>query len=308
MLTVAYITNRREPNIEWFFDSFRRECRGDFTGIRIVVVDFWRDEDGRKQWMETRAPKDPGLVVHVSPKPNVWQGKYRLTKQDYFAASNARNTALCCAFDGYIAYVDDISVLMPGWLSEVRRAESEGVIYFGAYMKVKNLSVADGVVLSREAYGPGVDSRWYHGSDFAPVPAGGGWLYGCSVAAPVESFLNINGWDEDADSLGSEDYIAGIMLERKGYKMFYSRRMLTLESEELHHIEPAFKRMDKGQSPKDKSHAILNMVVGGRNAAPNYFGAGGIRAVRERVLRGEDFPVCQVPQHDWYDGQPISEF
>ena len=239
--------------------------------------------------------------------PSVWQGKHRLTKKDYFAASNARNTALCLAPDGWIAYVDDLSVLMPGWLFCVRQAIEKNYIVLGAYKKVLNLEVDSDGNATYTDFPAGVDSRWNSGHPDKPVHAAGSWMFGCSLAAPVEAFLRINGWDTDCDSLGSEDYIAGIMLEKAGYRFMYDRRMLTLESEERHHDGSSFARFDKGVSPNDKSHALLKMVMNGRKVAPNYFGEGGISAVRNKVLKGEQFPIIQCPMHDWFDCQPLSE-
>ena len=40
-LTIAYFTSRKNPAIKWFFDSLNRETGGDYTKIRVVVVDFW---------------------------------------------------------------------------------------------------------------------------------------------------------------------------------------------------------------------------------------------------------------------------
>lgn len=103
------------------------------------------------------------------------------------------------------------------------------------------------------------------------------------------------------------------MLEQHGWKLMYDRRMLTFESEELHFVEKPFKRIIKAKAAnsnfgeKDASHTILNMTRGGRKVAPNYFGEGGIRAVRQRVLAGEPFPITQVPDRDWRDGQLLSE-
>ena len=306
MLTVAYFTNRRDCKWQWFADSLKRETKGIWDDIKLVVVDFSRGLPDRDKYIVE--PDGCKRFVHVEPKPNVWQGKHRLTTQDYFAASNARNTAICHAEDGWIAFVDDLSVLMPGWLSRVRLAQNEGYIALGAYKKVKDLVVEKGDVKSFTPHPPGVDSRWGYGADTNAVPCSGSWMFGCSVAAPVEALLTINGFDEDCDSLGSEDYIAGIMMERNGFTFRYDRQMLTLESEEDHFKEQPFKRTDKGFSPNDKSHAILNMVREGRGYAPNYFGEGGIRALRKRILAGDPFPIQQIPQHDWFDGQPISEF
>lgn len=310
MLTIAYFTNRKNPRIQWFFDSLHRETGGNYSGIRVVVIDFWEYDREIIGWRMIR--NGGGDFRHMPPKPTVWQGAHKLTSVDYFCPSNARNTAIALAPDGYIAFVDDLSVLIPGWLAAVREAQAGGYIALGAYKKMKALVVVDGKVKSFEPYPSGVDSRWTAGNDSGPVPAAGSWMFGCSVAAPVQAFLDINGFDEDCDSMGSEDYIAGIMLQAAGYRLMYDRRMLTYESEEAHHEEPPFKRIikvHKGAHPGcvDASHDILQKVLHGRNRAPNYFGPGGLAELRQRVLAGEPFPITQIPEHDWRDGQPLRE-
>jgi hypothetical protein len=293
-LTIAYMTNRREPMIEWFIDSLYREFQGQ-REFQLVVVDYWHGK---------RPLRIDCFCTVVTPKPCVYQGPHRFTKQDYFAAANARNTAICLARGEWIVFVDDLSVLIPGWLNAVREAIAGGYIACGAYRKVKNLVVKNGDVVSYTPFPPGEDTRRPDGP--APRPCGGDWLYGCSVAAPLEAFLKINGFDERCDSLGSEDYIAGMMLRHHGFHLKYDVRMMTYESEELHHKEKAFPRFDKGVSPNDKSHRIIELV---RNSgdAPNFFGAGGIRGLRERVLAGEPFPIPTEPTTDWFDGQPLKE-
>lgn len=300
-LTIAYSTCRREPHFDWFFESLARQC--DLASVRVVVVDYFAEEAGRRELLSALCPG----VIHVSPKPSVWQGLYRLTSRDYFAPSNARNTALCHASDGWIAYADDLSVLMPGWMACVQEAMRLGHVRLGAYRKVCRLVVRDGLVVSFENHHAGWDTRWHSGSASAPVTASGSWMFGCSLVAPVEAFLAVNGWDEDCDPMGGEDYAAGMMMERHGWQFAYDRRMLTFESEEDHHKETPFLRIDKGASPNDASHRMLAMLLGGRDVAPNYFGAGGIRAVRGRVLAGEAFPSPPLPEHDWRDGQPLRE-
>lgn len=326
MLTTVYITNRREPMIQWFLDSLDRECDGDYSGLNVMVVDFYADEPGRKERFKALAHCP---ITHVTPKPTVWQGKHRLTKENYFAASNTRNTALCLAQDGYIAYADDLSVLVPGWLAQVRDAMNGGWIACGAFSKVKDLVVENGQIVSfagwpdepfpsiiplpiqimasaKQGYSKGFDSRWDAVNELEPFPCEGNFHYGCSLAMPVEALLAVNGFDEDCDSMSGEDYICGLMLRQKGFELRYCKRMLTLESEDLHFLEPPFKRIIKPKPGwKDSSHTILDWVRnGGRNRAPNY---SDMRNLRSRVLAGEPFPVAQIPQHDWRDGQPINE-
>lgn len=306
LFTIAYLTNRREPMIQWFFDSLHRECSGIYDDIKVVVVDFYADYPGRRDEISKFAHSP---LTHLPPAPNVWQGQYRLTTQDYFAASNARNTALCVAPDGYIVYVDDLSVLLPGWLTEVRAMASRNYIACGTYEKVLGLEVTNGEVTGYRDYPPGKDSRMKHTFTQDPVKCTGSWLFGASVAIPTEALLTINGFDTDNDSSGGEDYICGLMLEQNGFDLRFCPRMKTFESEERHHLEPPFKRIIKPgrkSGEPDASHQILRMVLGGtRRRAPNYC---DYRAVRHSILYDNaPFPIIQIPQHDWRDQQPLAE-
>lgn len=317
MLTIAYITCRQDCRIEWFFSSLQRECVGNYTGIRVVVVDFHRESRSiiysANEW---QIRKGGGNTHWCAPKPTVWQGEHRLTKENWFAAANQRNTALCLAPDGFIAFVDDLSVLLPGWLAQVRKAMAENYIVCGAYKKVKDLKVLNGDVIRYTDYPQGLDNRLRYASDVAPCA--GNWLYGCSVAGPVEAFLSVNGWPEINDGLGFEDCCMGIVLKNAGHDLRYDPKMMTYESEELHHVEPAFRKEDwhlvdgkpvKGGNGKDdKSHAALNIA---RQSKRFEYDVGGgfkdLRELRQHVLKGGQFPIRQNPCHDWYTGVPLAE-
>lgn len=318
MLTVAYFTSRKEPCLSWFFDALHRELCGNYDGVRIVIVDFWSQAmDG---WTEDdvaardieiikmcRAPL--GALIITPPKPTPWQGRHKITEVHWWAACNARNTAICHAPDGWILFMDDISVMLPGYWTELRLAMGrEKTISLGAYRKVNNLVVENGAVVSFDDHPAGLDNRFGHGKDGEGVVCGGNWLYGCSLVAPVEAFLEINGFPEAwCDGLSFEDCIAGIMLTKKGYSIEYRRSMMTWESEERHHGGPVMKRSDYGVSPDDKSHAVLRMANAGTGWHPNYFGEEGIRGLRQRILAGEPFPICQIPEHEFYTGKPLKD-
>ena len=296
-LTVAYITYRKEPMISWFLDSLERELKNWCEDAGIVIIDYYADY-GRKLSL-------PSGAFHVPPKPCVWQGKHRLTTRDYFAAANARNTALCLADSEWIAYCDDLSVLLPGWATGIQAAMKEEYVVCGAYKKVNDLTVKKGDVLRFTEQLHGIDNRLTL-SHNSIISCNGGWLFGCSCAMPVEYLLSINGWDETCDGCGSEDYCTGIRMRNAGYSFKYDPRMMTYESEELHTDRGEFTRIDKGISPHDKSHKLLYAAQASK-WCPNYFEEGGIRALRNKILAGDPFPIQRIPEHDFFDGQPLCE-
>lgn len=320
-LTIAYMTARKEPKIEWFIHSLRREVAGKWDGIQVVIVDFWNQPMVADGWGAAELEKrgadfrdlfcsaglgDAGLQW-CAPCGNVWQGPHRLTKENFFDASNARNTAIMVAKYDWILFVDDLSVMMPGYLAAVRAAMAGNYVMCGAYRKVKNLTVEDGIVKSFDDYAPGWDHRWRYGVDGEAIPCGGGWMYGCSVAAPIEAFLAINGYPLNCGSLGYEDSVTGQVIERNGYPFRYDRRALTLESEEHHHIGKQMRREDPGVSPNDKSHAMLAMYRSAANFGDNYYAAGGIREIRKQVLAGAPLPIIRSPFHEWFTGRPLAD-
>jgi hypothetical protein len=303
-LCIAYITNRKNPRLHWFLESLARqleEPQNRDLMPQLVVVSFHNDIQMDKP------PKRIQSFRCLQPKPNPYMGPHRITKSDCFAAAVSRNTALCAADAQYIAYVDDLSVLMPGWLNQVRLSMAQGRITFGAYKKVKNLVVKDGLAVGYEEFSNGVDNRLASAPDGQPRQCEGKWLYGCSLVLPVEQLLVVGGWPENlTGALGFEDCLLGIALQNAGFSFWYDPLMLTLESEEAHFEEKPFFKCDKGTSPNDKSHAVLHMVLNGTKYFDNCV-EGGIRKVRENFLAGKPFPVVQNPQHDWYDGQSLRE-
>lgn len=309
-LTVAYVTSRLRPRIEWFFDSLALRIKEtpNLPTIRVVVVDYHHAKRAKDEFFKL-VPKSVDEFFHVPPKPCVWQGPYKLTQEDYFAAANTRNTALCLAPDGYIAYVDDLSILMPGWLSRVNMAIFGNYVALGAYKKLKNMVVEGGKLISATDHPPGVDSRWKHGNHSMAVPASGSWMYGCSVAMPVSALLECNGWMElgDTTGMGGEDYLTGMLIERNGYQFRYDLSMLTLESEEAHHEEPPLKRViERGYHPDDSSVALLNIVK--NSDIRMHPGYANMREMRAEVLSGKPFPIVQIPEHNWYSGKPLKEY
>lgn len=308
-LTVAYMTSRKDPKIEWFASTLAREIdNSKFAPSEIIIVDFYADEPERREFIQSKlhpwtalAPK----IWHITPKPTIWQGAHRKTKNQYFAASNARNTAFARCTSDFIACTDDLSAFVPGWLDQVRHAMEHQYVALGAYKKVFKLAVSPQGDITFEENDRGVDSRWSRGGN-GIMPARGTDLFGCSFAMPLNFALAVNGFDEICDSVSMEDVEFGARLERAGFQFHYNRNMLTYESEELHHIDgnQCFIRNDR------KTKMGLNAdwwILEKRVRSSETWTCGNdfdLRELRSKVLSGEPFPI-PTKEIDWATEQPL---
>jgi hypothetical protein len=302
-LTLVYLTNRIDPKFDWFFDSLANE---GFNGP-IIVIDHLAEVDYRLSNKHYEA--FPGLI-HTLPKPCVWQGKYKLTKNEYFAAANARNTGFALCNTSHIAFVDDLTVVMPGWLAQAQHACANSYVMAGAYKKLWEMQVENGVLVNYREERSGIDSRWGLGSDSGIVPITGGCLFGCNFVLPMEFVLKINGQDEQWDSLGGEDFDMGIRLTRAGYGIYYNRNARTYESEEGHHtsnFKVIHSRLDKPCEGTYSSNVLLNRL---NNDSLRYWSLGNqwtLPELRNHYAVHGEFPIPTKPTHHWVDGQPLSE-
>lgn len=335
-ITIAYVTSRLVPRWEWYADSivaqttpeqreniqfvfvdghlWRRDT--EFVGFsEIALADVSYHEPERRRELEQVVAKRFDYL-HVPPKPCAWQGPFRQTKNSWFCAANSRNTVFVVARTPYVTFVDDLSVLMPGWFNQVLHAAQDGYVVAGAYKKAKQLKVVNGLVESFEPYPPGIDSRWVNGSDGGVVPWRGSGLFGCSFGVPLEAALEVDGNDAACNGAGAEDTDFGLRLDRAGWAFFYNRNMLSLESEEDHHTEPALPRESKLVTPDRlppgyegnpmSDHVMLNRVCRETERILPLIG-DNLRSVRERYLATGFVPVPQEPQFDWRDGTPLAE-
>ena len=244
-ISIVHVTHRQTPRFDWFADSLARQLAPD-DAVEVVFVDERVDRARRAELAEIVRGRFP--FRHVLPKPSPYCGPHRLTRRDLFAAASARNTGIVHARERYLVFVDDAAVLMPGWWKEARRAARLGYVVAGAYQKHREMVVEDRVLVSSQVSPSGIDSRWDLASDTALVPIGGGQLFACSFGAPRRLLLDVNGFDEMCDVIGGEDYHLGLRLEWMDATIYYSRAMLTIESEELH-AERRKRRMDP-QTPQ----------------------------------------------------------
>jgi len=305
-LTVAFITSREKPNLDWFIHSLIN------TGLRpfqILVVDLWSDRRnplGPAAMTEcTREAKatDPEAFIKIAPpKPTIWQGKYRLTKEDWWAASNARNTAICLCRTEWLACVDDRCVVMPGWAEAVRDAMRGNYVVCGSYQKRVGMSVEGGFIKHGGTI-VGEDTRFIqrpNGVDLCP----GEWTFGCNLAFPIAWALEVNGWDELFDSLGFEDCFFGKMLWNCGHPIRFDARMRVIQDRTPEELGTPMKRTDKGVSPNDKSHAAVRKFSDLKRTLHPW----DLAAIRQAVLAGGGWPDVSVfPRTDWYNGEPWPE-
>jgi hypothetical protein len=202
MISLGYITSRRLPRFDWLFDSLRRQ---DHLALvkQIIIVDFYAQVcDGQTEadWLDRQnevmsAARDLAhLVTWTPPKPTVWAGPHRLTKENWWHAANARNTWLCLAGEPWCAGLDDRCILEPNWTDTIMKAVAGQYAVFGSYEKHHGMQVVDGLI--RDAgKTDSVDHREMlcrkNGSEM-PFRCPGEWSYGANLAAPTAWLLEAN--------------------------------------------------------------------------------------------------------------------
>ena len=305
-LTIGYITGRWDPHLEWFIEGIAPQLGGDT--IDLIVVDALYRRRAERAAIDIEHPiahvypdtrmawKHVDLTI-VPPKPTIWQGEHRVTKQDWWAMSSARNTVFALADTEWVACVDDRCKPAPGWLDAVRRAQEGGYVVCGGYEKRHGMGAdTTGAIGTRVA----VDNRFEH-HPTGLANASGGYLYGCTFALPLEWALAVNGFEEGCDGQSAEDYIFGMNLVNAGYRLDYDPKMWVIQDRSPGQ-ENIYRREDKGVSPNDKSHAALARF-GGRKRTEF---TPDLTALRAHLRQTREYPELPAGPHlDWYDGEPI---
>ena len=331
MISIIYTTTRLDPKFEWFVDSLYHQILRDPDSpneVELIKIQFDPTEP------DQFACNSLGALI-IPPKPSIYQGSQRRTSCDMFSQSSVRNTGAMRSRGDYLVFVDDVSIAMPGWWNAVKEAAAKGIVVGGAYQKHFEMVVEDGKLISSNQKTTevlengkmvkklsGMDCRWDLGNDNGPVRVGGGQLYGCSLGIPYSEFVKINGYDELADSIGYEDINFGLRLELAGVPIYYDRRMLTIESEELHNQPYLMKREDRVLPPEayiaklatfgpkvrhttgafDSSHMLLDIVLGTKQA----WSFGNNYTISDERKNGT-LPKVPDTTHHWFDDKLLSE-
>ncbi len=319
-LTIAICTSRLEPHLDWFCDAVRKHFNyGEKP--QLIVVDFWSQIMPMNNWGESDVAVrrvellneiGPGFdVLLTPPKPTVFQGPHRLTQSDFWAKSNALNTAICLARHEWFAAVDDRALPVPTWLNSIRLAMKGKYAVCGAYEKRLNVKVIDGR-MANSGEMDGADKNSISGRDRelkAPtklIKTTGAWWYGCTNALPLEWALQVNGYEENLDSLKMEDTQFGSMLEANGYPIRYDPRMKVILDRTRTALESDMRSDCKERHPhdeQDKGHAAIRKFWGIKWAKHQW----DLRDIRDRLQRGEPWPVPTGPTTDWFDGQELKD-
>ncbi len=344
MITIAVFTSRKDPCFQWFCDALCNQTTPEErASLQVILIDrhlwyagLFQGARPNTEWIDLRDPQyhDPARaqyardcvrdrfsLLHIPPKPCVYQGPWRLTSKDWFCAANARNTALLYAQHPYFVGVDDIAVPMPGWFNQVKHAAEGGYVLCGAYKKVLELVVAHGYVVSFIPYEKGVDSRWNYGSDTGIVKWTGRSFFGCSFGVPLDLALKVDGFGPEYNSTGFEDFDFGIRVERAGGAVFYNRNCLTLESEDRSHLDarlPAESRLVTNpkylppgyEGNRMSDHVQVNRITREISRIKPFLKESvyfdSLIQQRDRLAADGMVNVPREPLESWIDSKPLA--
>lgn len=300
-MTVVYMTMRKNPFIEWFFDSLFREVGFNPDAVSVIFVDFYANDPERRS--DIKSKNKFSRFLHIPPKPCVWQGPNRLSSMDLYCGANSINTIACVAPSDYMVFVSDLSVILPGWYSAAKEAEEGGYVVCGGYSKVYHLIVENGQINRFLWTKHGEDTRI--GPLHGKMPCHGAWLYGPCFGLHLNTLLAVNGADEACNGIGYEDTCLGQRLNNLGVPIFYDKRLKVFESEEAHYepINDKLIRMSRkvNNDPREVGRIISDLTT----TAIHSIGSPNLEAVRKIYNITKSFPD-PVPPYIWADGKSLA--
>ncbi len=324
MISIIYVTSRKESHFDWFLDGLKLQLQKNPIPVQTILVDFYCD---RNYWC---ACDIEGGVEKISPLPTPYQGKYRITKEDYFAAANAHNSGVVYSKYNYLVFIDDLTVLGEHWLEGIIEATKNKQIVFGAYQKHSEMVVESGKLISSKPDLTGIDNRWDYCGDNDKVLIGAHYLYGCCFGMPTQLYFDLNGMNVACDAMGYEDSEFARRLERMNVQCYYDKRIYTIESVEGHQTGTVMKRIDPAL-PKEKYLDVLsNFGIGGSSYPPNitydeshcmvdvtkqysslkaWWNYFDLSELRDKIRRGEKITLedMRYPPTHWFTRELISE-
>jgi len=296
MITIGLTTSRYRARTSWFVESLEARLNG-FRDYEVILVDLHVVFAGVSR---------EGNVAVSAPKPTVFQGKHRLTRNDFWAVSNARNTVTALARGSYVVWVDDRCVLGPDWLKGIRESAEGNHAVCGAYEKRKNMEVVGGKIAKEGE----LMSRDHRGElsaiDKTKIcRAPGSWFFGGTLGMPLEWAFKVNGFDERLDSASAEDTMCGMHLENNGLRIMYDPGVFITEDRTPSECGPDMRRTSKERHPNDKTdklHTALRTIAKEKRANPDF----DLSELHEYMKTHDEFPHHGgKPSHDWFDGQEI---
>lgn len=309
MITIVYCTARDNPRFQWFADSLSNQI-GDINH-QLIIVDS-------RLWYMDRTDEFKSIInnrlsyIHIAPKLTVWAGPRRLTKRDYYALSNARNTALIHAIYSHVAFCDDCSVLSERWLHHHLEAAKNGICMAGPSIKYFNMNVENGKLVShgdqcllRADTRSNIVSKEIDEDTRDPIPVNSSWLYGCNFSVPLDKALSINGFDEEYDGQSNiEDCDFSLRLSHIGETIYYHRDCAIYESAEDHQ-RPWEVRQKEIDGRWANEFRIKDCIKRKKNWALNY--GRSLIGLRKHVHSGGFIPFSPEPTNDWRDNQILQE-
>lgn len=323
LITAFMATARKNPQWQWAADSLVHNMNANpSVALEVIFVDkmLWPTSLGpighrREELADAVAGRFS--YRHVPPKPSAWQGPWRKTKRDFYALTNARNTAITLARGEHVIEFDDCTVLGKDWLYWHHRAAQKKIVAAGGFVSWNTATVVNGEVTGGEQH-PNQDSR---GLDMKK--GYGSWCWGLNVSYPLERLLEVNGFDELYDGQGgSEDCDLGVRVERTGCPIVFFPACEIHQILETHEAVCDIETWGKPQVRPQKERVLKH---DGRGHFANEFliqelfedptrtlargTESNLRELRRHVLREGygAYPTTFAVDKDWRDGQPLSE-
>lgn len=253
-------------------------------------------------------------IVHTEPMPNIFQGHYRITRENWWAKASALNSAICLCKCDWLAFVDDRCVLVPTWLGAVKEAMAGNYAMAGAYERRFDLKVENGYIVdwgkldSSDSRSPGGKDHREILANGAPQKCPGGWWFGANNAMPLEWLLQLNGYPTKTDSVSHEDSIFGIVMENAGFDIRYDPRAKVILDRTPDQLGTPMKRSSKEKHPhdtNDKTHILLRWSRTAKRSVNDF----DIRELRDEIQSGRPWHVpIGNNQKDWFDQTLIRDF